>query len=144
METTLTSLQAELVQTYGHALASLAGFAILMMVLAALSTVGRSADNRCACGHVKRNYADPAYRRGRAFMNAIEIAVPFVAASFAAILVGAAPFWVNLFTSVFLVARIAMAVVHIGTEIQPLRSAAWVLGTLCVLALAVLAIGGAF
>ena len=131
-------------EVYSQALASLSGFAVLMIVLGALSTVGRSADNRCDCGQVKRDYSDPAYRRGRAFANAIEIAGPFAMATLVAILTGGNPFWVNLFASVFLLARIAMAVVHIRTEIQPLRSVFWAIGTVCVTALAVIGVIGAF
>lgn len=131
-------------EVYSHALAALSGFALLMIVLGALSTVGRSADNRCACGQVKRDYSDPAYRRGRAFANAIEIAGPFAMATLVAILTGSNPFWVNLFASVFLLTRIAMAIVHIRTEIQPLRSVFWAIGTVCVAALAVIGLIGAF
>ena len=131
-------------EVYSQALASLSGFAVLMIVLGALSTVGRSADNRCDCGQVKRDYSDPAYRRGRAFANAIEIAGPFAMATLVAILTGGNPFWVKLFASVFLLARIAMAVVHIRTEIQPLRSVFWAIGTVCVTALAVIGVIGAF
>lgn len=129
---------------YSHALASLGGFALLLIVLGALSTMGRSAENRCACGQVKRDYADPAYRRGRAFLNAVEAAGPFIAATLGAVLVGAAPFWVNLFAALFLAARVAVAIVHIGTTVEALRSAVWSIATLCTAALAVLAILGAF
>lgn len=131
-------------EPYGHALASLAGFALLMMILGALSTVGRTPENRCACGQVKRDYSDPAYRRGRAFMNAIEIAGPFAMATLAAILTGASPFWVNLLASLFLLSRVVTAAVHVGTENQPLRSATWSVGTLCVLLLAFMGLVGAF
>lgn len=131
-------------EVYSHALASLAGFSILMLVLGALSTTGRSAENRTESGLIKRNYADPAYRRGRAFMNAIEMGGPFVMALMAAILTGSSPFWVNLFASVFLLARIAVAVVHVATEIQPLRSAFWAVSLLCVLGLGVTGVIGAF
>ncbi len=129
---------------YGHAIASMGGFAILMIVLSALSTIGRSPENRCECGMIKRNYDDVVYRRGRAFANAIETAGPFLLAVVAAILVGASPFWVNLFASVFLVSRILVAFVHIGTTNQNLRSAVWSVGILAILALAVMAIWGAF
>ncbi len=129
---------------YGHALASLAGFALLMMVLGAMSTRGLSPENRTPSGHVIRNYSDPAYRRSRAFLNAIEIAGPFIAATLAAILTGSSPFWVNLLATVFLVARIAMAIVHIATEIQPLRSLFWAIGTICVFVLAIMGFLGAF
>lgn len=129
---------------YSQALASLSGFALLILVLGAMSTGGRSADNRCDCGLVKRDYSDPVYRRGRAFMNAIEMAGPFAMATLAAILIGASPFWVNLFASVFLLSRIAMAFVHIRTENQTMRSAFWAVGTICVAALTISGMVGAF
>ena len=115
----------------------------MMIVLLILSVVGKP-HARTESGHPVRDYADPFYRRSRAFMNAIEITGPFVAATLAAILVGASPLWVNIFASVFLVARIAMAAVHISTTIEALRSAFWFVGLICTLALAVMAIVGAF
>lgn len=129
---------------YSHAIASLGGYAILMIVLTALSAAGRSDDERALCGQVKRDYANPTYRKARAHANAVESAGPFIAAVVAAIMMGAAPFWVNLFASVFLTARIVMAYVHIGTTNQPMRSVFWTISMLCVLALAVMAIWGAF
>ena len=79
-----------------------------------------------------------------AFMNAIETSGPFIGATVAAILAGATPFWVNLFASVFIVARVAVAYVHIGTTNQPMRSALWSVGLLCILVLAVMAIVAVF
>ncbi len=128
---------------YAHALAALGGWAILMMVLGILSVVGKPRA-MTESGQPVRDYSDPFYRRDRAFRNAIETTGPFLAATLGAVLVGAAPFWVNLFASVFLVARIAMAVVHIGTTVQPPRSAFWMLGMICTLALAIMAVFGAF
>ncbi len=129
---------------YSHAIASLALWSLLSLVLGMMSTIGRKAENRCACGQTKRDYSDVVYRRGRAFANAIEMTGPFVAATLAAVLSGAAPFWVNVFASVFVVSRIAMAAIHIGTENQPMRSAAWMIGWICVIALAVMAVWAAF
>ncbi|WP_187428667.1 hypothetical protein ROLI_012340 [Roseobacter fucihabitans] len=134
----------EAFQAYSHALASLALWAILVPILGMQSTRGRSAENRCACGKPHRNYADPVYRSERAFMNAVETSGPFIAALMAAILTGASPFWVNLFASVFILARVGMAVAHIKTENQALRSAGFATGLLCVLALAVLGLVAAF
>lgn len=128
---------------YAHALAALAGWAILMMVLIPLSAVG-APHARTESGHPVRDYSDPFYRRGRAFQNAVEITGPFIAATAAAIMVGASPFWVNLLASVFLVSRIAVAIVHIGTEIQPLRSGLWAIGLFCCIGLALMAFFGAF
>ncbi len=129
---------------YSHAIASLGGYAVLMIVLTGLSASGRTDEMRCDCGQVKRDYANAMYRKGRAHANAVESAGPFIAAVVAAIMMGAAPFWVNLFASVFLAARIVMACVHIGTTNQPMRSLFWAISMVCVLALAVMAIWGAF
>ncbi|MEL7100432.1 MAG: MAPEG family protein [Pseudomonadota bacterium] len=125
---------------YSHAVAAMAGFALLMTVLTALSVVGRGDDQRTASGAVRRDYANPVYRRGRALANAVESAGPFALATTAAILAGASPFWVNVLASAFLVARILMAAIHIGTTNQPMRSLFWTVGMVCVIALAVLAV----
>ena len=134
----------EILSAYSHALASLALWGVMVSVLGALSTRGRSAENRCDCGKPKRNYDDPVYRSERAFMNAVETSGPFISVAVAAVLLGASPFWVNLFASVFIVARLAMAFVHIRTTNQPMRSAFFLVGLICLLALAILALAAAF
>lgn len=134
----------EAFDAYSHALASMGGYALVMMVLGAMSTVGRTPDNRCGCGQPIRNYDDIVYRRGRAFMNSVESVGPFMAATMAAMLTGGSPFWVNLLASLFLLARISTAVVHIGTTNQALRSATWFAGTICVIGLALIGVVGAF
>lgn len=130
----------EAFSAYGHAIASLAIWALIVTTLTGLSTRGRTAENRCDCGKPVRDYADLSYRSERAFMNAVETSGPFIAATLAAILAGAAPFWVNLLASVFIAARIATASVHIGTTNQTMRSAFWALGFVCILGLSILAI----
>ena len=134
----------DILAAYSHALASLALWGVMVSVLGALSTRGRSAENRCDCGKPKRNYDDPVYRSERAFMNAVETSGPFISVAVAAVLLGASPFWVNLFASVFIVARLAMAFVHIRTTNQPMRSAFFLIGLICLLALAILALAAAF
>lgn len=129
---------------YSHALVALAGWGLLMMILSGLSTRGRRADNRAECGLPKRNYADPSYRAHRAYANAMESTTPFLTGTLVCILAGAAPFWVNLFAALFLVARIAMAYVHIATENQPARSATYVVSWVCMLVLGGLALVAAF
>lgn len=129
---------------YGHALAALTVWGLMIVVLSMVSTRGRSAETRCDCGKPKRNYADPVYRRERAFMNAVEVAPAFIAVTVAAMLAGATPFVVNLFASLFLVSRIAMAVVHIRTENQPMRSAAFVVGILCIVIIGVATLRAVF
>jgi uncharacterized MAPEG superfamily protein len=120
---------------YGHAILSLAVWSLIVITLSALSTRGRVAENRCDCGKPKRDYSDRWYRSERAFMNAIEISGPFIAATLASILAGAPSFWVNMLASVFVVSRIAVAYVHIGTTNQSLRSAVWSIGVMCILGL---------
>ncbi|MBB3993726.1 putative MAPEG superfamily protein [Sulfitobacter undariae] len=131
-------------EAYNHAIAALALWAVLVSVLAGYSTTGRTAEKRCDCGKPKRDYSDPAYRRERAFMNAVENSGPFIAVTVAAILVGAAPFWVNLFASLFIAARVAMAIVHIATVNQPARSLFFAFGLLMIAAQAVLVLLAAF
>lgn len=127
----------DMFETYGHAIVALALWAVLVCVLSLLSTVGRTPEGRCECGKPKRNYSDPAYRRERAFMNAIEGAGPFIAVTVAAILAGATPFVVNLLASVYLLARIGMAFVHIRTENQPARSLFFAVGLFSILGQAI-------
>ena len=133
----------EIFEAYSHAIASLALWALLCLILGAMSTQGRNADNRCECGQPKRDYSNVVYRRGRAFANAIEMNGPFIAATVAGILAGASPFAVNLLASVFIVSRIAMAVVHIKTENQPMRSATWAIGMFAVFIMALMAVRAA-
>ncbi len=134
----------EAFDAYSHALASLALWSLISIALGMLSTIGRNAENTCACGQPKRDYSSIVYRRGRAFGNAIEMSGPFIGATVAAILTGAAPFWVNVFASVFVVSRIVTAVVHIGTQNQPARSVTWMVGWICVIAMAVMAVWTSF
>jgi uncharacterized MAPEG superfamily protein len=129
---------------YSHAIASLGLWALLMIVLGMLTTRGRTAENRCECGKPKRDYSNVVYRTDRAHLNAVENSGPFVAATVAAMLAGAAPFWVNVLASVFIVSRIAMAIVHIRSENQNARSATFVVGWACMIGLAVLAVIAAF
>jgi uncharacterized MAPEG superfamily protein len=124
---------------YAHAIASLGFWALLCVALIPLSVIG-TARARSDSGHPVRDYSDPVYRRHRALQNAIETSGPFVAATVAAILAGAPPFWVNLLASVFIIARYSTAITHIVSENQPLRSATWAVGMLCLVGLTGLAI----
>ncbi len=126
---------------YAPAAVALAAWAIAMLVLARLSTMG-APRARTESGHPARDYADPAYRRSRAHLNAVETSGPFLAATIAAMVAGGPPAWVNGCAILFLAARIAMAVVHVRTENQLLRSAFFLVGVLCIFGLAALAVVG--
>jgi uncharacterized MAPEG superfamily protein len=127
---------------YATALGSVALWGVVVFVLSIASVVGKP-KAKCACGQPARDYADPAYRRHRAFQNALEASPFFLGAVLAAVLLGASPFWVNLLAAAFLLARIGAAAVHAGTTIEPLRSLFWVAGVLCCLGLAILAVAAA-
>ena len=130
----------EIFQPYAHAIAILALWGLMVQALAMLSIKGRTDDDRCACGTVKRDYSNPVYRRGRAFENAREASPLFIAGTIAAILAGANPLLVNILASVFLVGRVLMAFVHIRTENQNLRSMTFVIGWLSSIIMGIVAL----
>lgn len=129
---------------YAHAIASLALWGLLMIALSMISTRGMKPEDRTESGVPKRDYSVPSYRRYRAFQNAIETSPAFLATTLAAILAGAAPLLVNIFAAAFLLARLAMAYVHIQTENQPLRSATFGFGWLMIIFMALTALYAVF
>ena len=129
---------------YAHAIAALAGWGLVMMVLSLMSTSRLNAENRTESGLPRRNYSDTGYRRFRAYANAVETTGPFIAVTVAAIMIGANSFWVNMLATVFLVSRIVTATVHMTSENQNLRSATYMVGWMCMFGLALLAISKAF
>lgn len=130
----------EIFEPYAHAIAALAIWGLFVQALAMVSIVGRTDADRCACGTVKRDYANPVYRRGRAFENAREASVLFISATVAAILAGANPLLVNVLASVFLIGRFVMAFVHIRTENQNLRSMTFLIGWLSSIVMGIVAL----
>jgi hypothetical protein len=58
---------------YSHAIASLALWAILRLVLNFVAVPGKTPENTTASGNPVRDYSSIVYRRGRAQANAIEI-----------------------------------------------------------------------
>lgn len=129
---------------YAHAIATLALWGLWMIALSMLSTGGKTPKDRAECGKPKRDYANEAYRRERAFQNAIETSPAFLATTLAAILAGGMPLAVNILSTVFLVSRLAMAFVHIRTENQPMRSAFFGVGWLCIILMALTALMAVF
>jgi uncharacterized MAPEG superfamily protein len=132
---------------YGHAIVSLAIFAMMGLVLGPLSAA-RSTAAGYAPGEVPRaDYRDATYRTTRAYQNAIELTGMFTAVVLAAILAGASPAWVNGLASVFLISRLVLAVVHImgmGRPNMGLRSVVFLVGWVCCLLLGLLGILGVF
>jgi uncharacterized MAPEG superfamily protein len=122
---------------------ALALWALVVLFLSGLSVAGKRREV-CDCGNPKRDYSDVAYRRYRAFQNALETSPAFIAAVVSAIVAGAAPYLINLLASVFLVSRLLMAAVHVGTENQPMRSLLYGISWLCIIFMAILAVVAVF
>jgi uncharacterized MAPEG superfamily protein len=132
---------------YGHALASVALFALIVMVFSPLSAIEKGKKGLAPGAEPKADYADRTYRLHRVFANGTDSLTIFAAVTVVAILAGASPFWVNLLASLTLVARGVMIVLHVGAIGQPHngpRSFAYVAGMICMFALAALGLVAAF
>ena len=128
---------------YGHALAAIAGVGLLQIVLSPLSALAKWREGLVPGSAPEPDYASRTYRAHRAYGNLTESMGLFVGLCVAAMLAGAAPFWVNVFASVYLLARVVMAVVHVQgwgkSDIGP-RSYAYVTGNVMCVALALMTI----
>ncbi len=129
---------------YGHAIASLALWGLVMIALSMVSTGGKVPKDRAESGLPKRDYSNQAYLRHRAFQNAIETSPAFMSVTLAAILAGGVPVIVNICASLFLVSRLAMAYIHVWTENQPMRSAAFGFGWLMIIIIGLTALYAVF
>lgn len=132
---------------YGHAIVSMAGFALLTLAIGPFAGIRKAKDGVVSGSAPTPDYANPTYRLWRAHLNATEIMGVFVAATMAAILAGAPPFWVNLAASLFFVSRIAHAVIHIagiGAPSYGPRTFLFIFGWFMCASLAVMAIFSVF
>ncbi len=137
----------ETIVQYSHATTSLALFALLVLVLNGLNGYRKGKAGMVPGAQPAPDYADPVYRTNRAYLNAAETLTVFTAVVVAAILVQAAEVWVDLLASVAVVARIAMAWVHvqgIGKAEGGLRSILFAVAWLLMGLLALIAIVAAF
>lgn len=133
---------------YAHAIASLAIFAIITLLLSPMAGAARNRAGVAAGAMPPADYSNRDFRICRAYQNATENIGIFAVVVLAAVLAGASPFWVNLFASLFVVFRIVMLYVHIagigaGKEPGP-RTILFVLGWLMLLLIAIMALIGAF
>ncbi|PJE36879.1 hypothetical protein CVM52_09905 [Pseudooceanicola lipolyticus] len=128
---------------YSHALVSMALFVLMTLVMSPLTALQKSAAGLQAGEAPRADYADPVYRLNRAYLNATEMMGSFVAATGAAILAGASPFWVNLAAALFFVSRVVLLFIHlrgIGRMNTGPRSFVYAFGWACCILLALLAI----
>ena len=128
---------------YGHAILSMAGFALIALVLNPIAAAAKSKEGVTAGGSPNPDYGSRTYRLWRAHMNATEMMGVFAAVTLSAILAGASPFWVNLFASLFFVSRLVHACVHIrgiGAETGGPRTVVFVFGWAMCILLALMAV----
>ena len=130
---------------YGHAIVSLVLFAGIVMALSPFAALKKQGAGLAPGATPGEDYADPAYRLHRAYLNGAETLPVFATVTLAAILTGVSPFWVNLLASLVLVTRLAMLVVHlrgIGKPHNGPRSFLYVAGWACMLVIGIMAIAG--
>ena len=132
---------------YGHAVASVVAFTLVVLFMAPLTALAKQGKGLAPGATPEQDYSDKAYRMNRAYLNGTETLPAFLAVTFAAILMGANPFWVNLLASIALVARLVMLFVHIrgiGSPNSGLRSVLYVGGWACMFVLGIMALVAAF
>jgi uncharacterized MAPEG superfamily protein len=132
---------------YWHSIIAMMIIVLLWAVMGPVSAVMKEKAGAAPGGSVPEDYASPAYRWDRAYANLTEGLPAFAIAVFGAMLAGANPFWINLFTALFVVGRIAMAVVHVQGVGKPsggLRSILYSVGWAMTILIAVFAIVAVF
>lgn len=132
---------------YGHAIASVALFALIALILNLFVGLMRAKAGLAPGEMPRADYSDRTYRIARSYQNTVEMVGVFAAVTAAAVLAGAPPFWVNLFASIALLARIAMIYVHIQGIGKPEggpRTMLFVVGWLMMILLALMAFVAAF
>ncbi|SMO50238.1 MAPEG family protein [Ruegeria faecimaris] len=137
----------EVFSDYGHALASVMIFTLVVLFLAPFSAMAKQGKGLAPGATPEQDYSDRAYRLNRAYLNGTETLPAFAAVTIAAILLGVSPFWVNLLASVALVSRLAMLFVHLrglGKPNSGLRSVLYVVAWLCMFVMGIMALVAAF
>lgn len=137
----------ELFAEYGHAIASVVIFTLIILFLSPLSALAKQGKGLAPGATPEQDYSDKAYRLNRAYLNGTETLPAYAAITVAAILMGVSPFWVNLLASVVLVSRLVMLFVHIrgiGKPHSGLRSVLYVVGWACMFVMGIMALVAAF
>lgn len=126
---------------YAPALASVAIFAVVVMLFSPLSAIQKGKQGLAPGAEPAADYSDLAYRLHRVFENGTDTLSIFVATAGVAILAGANPFWINLLAGLTLASRLIMIFLHVAAVGNPHngpRSFAYVGGWFCMLVMAIL------
>lgn len=137
----------EVFADYGHAVASVMVFTLVVLFLAPFTALAKAGKGLAPGATPDQDYGDKAYRLNRAYLNGTETLPAYAAVVVAAILMGASPFWVNLLASIALLARLVMLFVHLRGIGQPnngLRSILYVVSWVCMFVMGIMALVAAF
>ena len=137
----------EIYAEYSHAIAALVIFTLVVLFLSPFTALAKQGKGLAPGATPDQDYSDKAYRLNRAYLNGTETLPAFLAVTVAAIFMGVSPFWVNLFASVALVARLVMLFVHIrgvGKPNSGLRSVLYVVAWACMFLTGLMALVAAF
>lgn len=98
---------------YGHALVSLAGVALIALILAPLSAARKAKEGIVTGGQPEGGYGSLTYRLWRAHLNTTENIGIFASVTIAAMLAGVSPLLVNWLASLYLLSRLAHTFIYI-------------------------------
>lgn len=133
----------ENVAAYSTGIISLLIFVLIILVQSALVGAAKSKAGLVPGATPKNDYSDRVYRLHRCHQNGVEILAAAAIVLFAGILVGVAPFWVNLLMALFLIFRLIYVYVHVqsvGKPVQSVRTFVYVAGWAMLVVLCVMSI----
>lgn len=128
---------------YDYAIVSIAIWLLMVQLLGAAVGAAKARSGLVPGATPPADYASRLYRMHRAYQNSVDNLAMLVAAIVIAILAGAPVFWVNLFASVAVVARLVMVFIHImglGNAAFGLRTMTYVFHWALILAIAAMAV----
>ncbi|MGB0658905.1 MAG: MAPEG family protein [Mangrovicoccus sp.] len=137
----------ELFEAYAHALVALALYALMGQGLSVFVGITRSGAGLGPGAMPAPDYSNRVYRICRSYHNTVDNAGTLAAAIAAAILLGAAPFWVNLFASLAVAARLAFVLIYVwgvGAEDNGPRSFLYIFNSLMTILIALMAVISGF
>lgn len=103
----------DIASTYGHALVAIVVYALLSNVLNAMVGIRKGARKmQPGASFSPAAYDNPDWRLERSQLNSVEMGGFSLAMIIAGILAGGAPFWVNLFATLILLARLGMTFIY--------------------------------
>ena len=132
---------------YGHALVSVALYALVANILNAATGIRKGALDLAPGATPLADYANPAWRLDRTYMNTVEMLAFYAAVVFAAILAGADSTWVNWLATIGFVTRLGVAAVYmpgVGKGYGGIRTIFNIIGSLANIGLVLLTILAVF